>query len=452
MQAHNGAMIVKFLIISHAYDPTVSPRAIRWAQIAVEWVGKGHEVDVVTSRKPELAGKEKLNGVGVHRVGNAASEMWRDRVKERNIERFPEKRPAASSKKAKHFSGAAKKSLSLLLWIRRHTWKQLWWPDSSCLWYFPARKKAERLLRGKDYDAMITVSLPFTGHLVGLHLKRRFPARPWIADSGDPFCYLDKPVANNQRLYARKNYSVESDVFHLADSVTVTTAETSQRYANLFPECVNKLRVIPPLLTSSNAEGKKSTLFAGDGAIRLVYIGRVYRENRNPEFLLELFHRLLASRLGERLELHFFGPAGDCAEILENYKILYGNKLHLHGNVGHATALQAMEEADILVNIGNANSYQLPSKVVEYARTGKPVLNLAAHAADSSASFFADYPACLNLVRRSNEVAPEHVEAVLDFISKRHTTPAEVLENFLAPFRVDRVAQRYEDIINLLKP
>ncbi len=443
---------MKFLIISHAYDPTVSPRAIRWAQIAVEWVGKGHEVDVVTSRKPGLAGKEMLNGVGVHRVGNAASEVWRERVKERNIGRFPEKRQDVSSRKATPFRGAAETGLSLLLWIRRHTWKQLWWPDSSCLWYFPARKKAERLLRGKDYDAMITVSLPFTGHLVGLHLKRRFPACRWIADSGDPFCYLDKPVANNQRLYARKNYSVENEVFHFADSVTVTTTETSQRYASLFPEFANKLHVIPPLLTSSSAEGRKSTLFADNNAIRLVYIGRVYRENRNPEFLLELFHRLLASPIGDRLELHFFGPAGDCADILEHYKLLFINKIHLHGNVGHATALQAMEEADILVNIGNANSYQLPSKVVEYARTGKPVLNLAAHAADSSASFFADYPASLSLVRHSVEVAPEQVEAALDLISRRHTIPVEVLENFLAPYRVGQVAQRYEDIIHLLKP
>ena len=56
-----------------------------------------------------------------------------------------------------------------------------------------------------------------------------------------------------------------------------------------------------------------------------------------------------------------------------------------------------MAEADVLVNIGNRTSYQLPSKVVEYAAFGKPILNFLASPDDSSAVFLSKYPFLLNV-------------------------------------------------------
>jgi hypothetical protein len=72
---------------------------------------------------------------------------------------------------------------------------------------------------------------------------------------------------------------------------------------------------------------------------------------------------------------------------------------------------------------------------------------VAYQSGDTSASFFAHYPSCLNLYRTDHEAAPGQVEAVLDFIANRRTVPPEKLENFLAPFRVEQVAKSYEEII-----
>jgi glycosyltransferase involved in cell wall biosynthesis len=441
---------MKALIISHAYDPTASPRAIRWSHIAGEWVRKGNEVDVVTAWKPGLARVEILNGVRVHRVGNAMSELWRDRFKETNIKPVADKNTITPPARANVKRTVMKIFISPMLWIRHHTWKKLWWPDSSCLWYFPARKIAKRLLLSKGYDLLISVSLPFTGHLVALNLQKKTPISHWIADTGDPFTFLDKPEANNGKLYKERNRSVEKEVFRVADAVTVTTAETSQRYVNMFPEYGNKLHVIPPLLASSAAKKIDGGFFKTSDVIRLVYVGRLYRDNRNPDFLLSLFDKLLATHLGDKLELHLLGSINDCMPVFESYKLLFNNKLYLHGNVGHAAALLAMSQADVLVNIGNANVYQLPSKVVEYAMTGKPILNLAIHDGDTSASFFSSYPQWLNICRGNDRVSPEQVEKALHFIEQRRTVPSSELEDFLAHFRVNRVAQSYEDIVSKL--
>ncbi|MFH1755309.1 MAG: glycosyltransferase [Candidatus Latescibacterota bacterium] len=439
---------MKVLIISNVYYPTVSPRAIRWSHIAEQWARNGHDVDVITSGKPGLAVMEQVNGVAVHRAGSAMSEQWKERFKESANSLSLGGAGNAAGNSIQGGSNPRKWCVALLSWIRRLTWKKLWWPDSSCLWYFPARKKAAVLCARRSYDALVTVSLPFTGHLIGLYVKKRFAACRWVADSGDPFCFLDKPDANNRRLYDKKNYSYEKKIFREADAVTVTTAETSQRYAAIFPDYRSKLHVIPPLLALSKEREATNPFFPVNKAIRLVYVGRLYRDNRNPDFLLELFQEILAHKFDGKLELHILGSVNDCADIVDAYKLKYNNNLYLYGSVAHRAALQAMTEADILVNIGNANSYQLPSKVVEYARTGKPIVNLAIHKKDSSASFFANYPLYLNLLRERNGITPGQIEALADFIEKRRTVPKDMLSDFLESFRADQVALRYETILS----
>jgi len=440
-------VFMKVLIISHAFHPTVSPRAIRWVHISREWAGKGHEVDVVTARTPGSEARENSYGVEIHRVGNARSERWRERFKEKRFQSGTGEDRGDATGRAAARKSAAGTLAALLMWIRAQTWKKLWWPDSSCLWYFPARKKALQLLHRKNHDALISVSLPFTGHWAALYAKERYPAGRWLADSGDPFCFLDKPEANNGRLYARKNLLAEKRVFERADALAVTTPETRERYDDLFPGYRSKIHVIPPLLAPQEVDGGANSPFPAENALRLVYIGRLYRDNRNPGFLLSLFEKLVASHPRDRLELHFFGSIGDCAALFERYRSSLNKRIFIHGTVGHEVALRAMNEADILVNIGNVNSYQLPSKVVEYAGTGKPVLNLAGHPGDSSASFFAEYPSCMSLYRKDGGVAREQVEAAGDFIARRRTLPAEELDRFLAPFRAEQVAARYEELI-----
>ena len=55
------------------------------------------------------------------------------------------------------------------------------------LWYFSVRMKIKNI---PDYDLLISVSLPFTSHLVAYTLNKKRGTR-WIMDIGDPF-YLKK--------------------------------------------------------------------------------------------------------------------------------------------------------------------------------------------------------------------------------------------------------------------
>jgi hypothetical protein len=103
-----------------------------------------------------------------------------------------------------------------------------------------------------------------------------------------------------------------------------------------------------------------------------------------------------------------------------------------------------MKEANILVNIGNKSPYELPSKVVEYASFGKPVLNIARIEKDTSMEFFKAYPASLCLLENGELGDSAHVENLVQFIEKQPHLENSQLQQWLAPYQIESIAANYE--------
>jgi hypothetical protein len=104
-----------------------------------------------------------------------------------------------------------------------------------------------------------------------------------------------------------------------------------------------------------------------------------------------------------------------------------------------------MQDADLLVNIGNTTSYQLPSKVVEYASTGKPVLNIYKIHNDSSTQFFSSYGACLNVMDDGKDIAGGVLEDIVQFIKSPPYVNPETHREFISRYKVDEIARAYEE-------
>jgi len=101
------------------------------------------------------------------------------------------------------------------------------------------------------------------------------------------------------------------------------------------------------------------------------------------------------SRLSNEVLLHLYGYG--CNDIIEKFKKTLGDRLIVHGKVSREETLEAMFNADILVNIGNSIPNQLPSKVFEYISMGKPVVNFAELKEDTSHRYFSKYPLALTV-------------------------------------------------------
>jgi glycosyltransferase involved in cell wall biosynthesis len=404
----------RLLVISASYAPALNARAFRWTSLAEHFAAQGCEVDVVT--KPH--GDAPACGVHIHRVGFRSAEAARARAA---------RDPAGQS-------------------VARRMWRALYWPDSDCVWYWPARQESVRLARERRYHAIVSVSPSFTAVLIGRAALAANPRARWLIDLGDPFS-LDTGIAfNNRALYAGLNARTERAAFAQAHAVTVTTPQTAGRYAEAFPESAAKIHVIPPLL-SVPAAGADAAAFAPGTARRFVYIGTLYRQLREPGFLLQLFERLLAADPG-RYELHLFGEAQAFAAELEDWRARLRGALHVHGVVPRETVVRAVADADLLVNIGNTTRDQLPSKVVEYAASGRPILNLARHADDSSVSFLETYPDCLTLFDSDAPPTPAHHDALAAFAAGLPRRQAQAsVDAWLAPYRLPRIAAQYESLL-----
>jgi hypothetical protein len=438
---------MNLLIATYKYAPVVDPRAFRWTAIAEHWTAKGHVVDVVCAWESGLQKKEWRNGVRVHRVGGPMIQIIRDNISRHHSDKEVERNAVQG---LGYSESMQRKWDTVLSSVYRHGNKVLEkvvWPDSALSWYFPAWRMAYRLMSCRVYHGLISVSFPFTGHLVGFHLKKKLPTLPWIVDIGDPFSFFqDKPV-NNIVLYERMNQYWEGKVLARADAVTVTSDPTMHEYLKRFPACSGKIRVIPPLFSIPNDNRGDEDIGSGNKAIRLVFAGTLYRAIRNPGYLLRLFSRLIQSELGSCIELHFYGNINDCDDIFMPYREWLGKNIFLHGQVERRILYRAMQGATLLVNIGNTTSYQLPSKVVEYASTGKPVLNIYKIPNDSSTEFFTSYGACLNVMDDGKDIAGGMLEDIVRFIKTPPYINPEKHHKFISRYMVDEISRGYEELI-----
>jgi len=432
----------RILVVSFSYHPLLNPRAFRWTALA-EGLSQRHiGVDVVTSWTPGMPRIERRNGVTIHRAGWRWLEDMRDALRRRRTNPGEALKPG-------------RKDHSIRTWLRRllqavnvYAWRKLHWPDSTCLWYFAAARTARALSRNQNYDAIVSVSPSFTAVLVGHSALTANPSCRWFLDLGDPFSFLVEAPPNNGRLYSRLNQWTEKAAFNRASGISVTNAATARTYAALFPESAHKIRIIPPLLSTTRpVSGERA--FPENAVIRLVYVGTLYKRIREPGFLLSLFAAALKDGTIHGIELHFFGDISGCAQSFGPYEELLGTSLHLHGLVGREEIARVINEAAVLINIGNDTVFQLPSKVVEYASSGKPILNIVRSNQDSSAAFFATYPDRLNFLD-CGEPTPEQCKSFIDFISRpRHAVPESVLHAWIAPYTLPNVIDDYLNMMDL---
>ncbi len=421
---------MNILIVSYVYAPDRSPRAYRWSALAEHWCRQGHRVDVISGWKHGDERIERRSGVTINRVGGGIVERLRGMLGQ-SSHRIAETQPAI--REAAPLLRRAAKALYV------GTLRKLYWPDYAFHWYPAALARGRTLCRQTRYDAMISVSHPFTPHLVGLALKLQLPALRWLVDIGDPFSLLEEIPLNNVTLYRRLNRRAEAAVLHRADSIAVTVERCRRDVVAAFPASAGKVAVIPPLLSLPPAAAPASALFA-EGETHLVFIGTLYRALRDPSDLLALFRELHRQR-GD-LHLHFFGALNDCAPCFDRLEEDLATKIHCHGVVSRAMTASAMRDADVLINIGNVTAHQLPSKLVEYAAAARPILNLASTAEDTASGFLAGHPAALTLKSRA---APDHrtIKAALAFIAAPPPIPLVAIEQFLKPYRLDTIAVDY---------
>ena len=395
---------------------------------------------------------ELLNGVQVYRTCSLLSKH-KDKII--NITKKLNDQPVITedqkSIKVKSLQNITNPVIYLLINAYRTIWRKIYWPDYACFWYFSAKKKLNKLMKENNYDVLISVSPPFTGHLISLRVLKNKPNVKWLVDSGDPFSYLQHISSNNTKIYGNLNYFIEKLILKKCDYLSFTTNGTLDLYAKYFESLKirDKSKAIPPILSNEKITIEKQYHLPRTHH-NIVFVGTLYNQIRSPEYLLALINWLFQNDFKEikQFMFHFYGNNNGCLPIFLKYKDIMPI-MKLYGVVSRSIASSATNHADVLLNIGNLNTYQLPSKIVEYIKTGKPIVNSCYAENDSSALFLKEYPIFYNIVK--NDSLETQATGLLNFLKSyvgKHVD-SEVINKYLEKNTITAVATQYEKLLEL---
>ena len=337
--------IKNILIVTHQFIPHQSPRTTRWKLLYDELIKSGFNVTVVTGTL------QTNSDSNIRYIGNRkASRIVKNLRSKSNIEQD---------------SSYKNYLYKLLKKIYRFFYKFFAWPDYTMFWIYSIWKNRKKI--DIDYDLIISVSLPFSSH-VAAYIINRDKNKKWIMDIGDPFSLKNNAFENNRYLYKSLNYYFENKFYEKAHQVVFTHQESANEHKKFFNIPENKVIIGNPISSFSQSLFQKSISYNYETKpIKVGYFGVLTKGVRSPDEVLKFFHKT-------DFELHWYTNP-DSIEMIKQNKIdqKYNKFFDM---VTRNEALEKMVDSlHCLLSIGNLNPAQLPSKVIEYISTGKPVLH-----------------------------------------------------------------------------
>jgi glycosyltransferase involved in cell wall biosynthesis len=261
-------------------------------------------------------------------------------------------------------------------------------PDRWGSWRLPAVASALGIVRRQPVDAVWSTFPIATAHRIALDVGTR--ARlPWVADFRDPMWqgdYPPDPLAN--RAWQR----LEQEIFAAASRVVVTTPGAARLYAERFPQFPGA-----HLAVIENGYDESSFARAGDvvpapaaGVPRplvLLHSGVVYPSERDPTrffaALASLKRRGSVSASDLQVVLRASGEEGRYRSVVQAAGI--DDIVRFEPPVDYLSALREMLGVDglLVLQASNCNA-QVPAKLYEYLRAGRPILALTDPAGDTA--------------------------------------------------------------------
>ncbi|MEM7468152.1 MAG: glycosyltransferase [Pseudomonadota bacterium] len=255
------------------------------------------------------------------------------------------------------------------------------WPDRYISWAISATISGYVHIKRHATDIIFSTYPIASAHLAAYWLAKS-TRKPWIADFRDPMLMKDHP---DTKLRRRAHKWVEQRTIKQCTKAVVTNDNAKQHYIGKYPE-KNPLdfHVIEngydEALFDNALDGQHhESLSVSANQIKILHSGTMYPNHRDPRYLFEALKKIAPklSDTGKSLEVVLRATGYDeyYASLIAQYGL--GEHVKLAEPVGYVESLKEMLNSDLLLLIqGESCNDQIPAKLYEYLRSGRPILAL----------------------------------------------------------------------------
>lgn len=266
-------------------------------------------------------------------------------------------------------------------------------PDRWISWKFAAIRTGLAMIEEFKPDVIWSTYPIATAHVIASALHRK-TGIPWVADFRDPMAHDGFPP--DPRTW-RSYLAIEADAAAKARYCVFTTPGAARMYQHRYPAVAERMVVIEngydeesfATIDSHSLTSSQAVVQSGSGPhpLLMLHSGVVYPCERDPTHLFMALGQLqLAGTLSpNELRIRFRASMHD--GMLLHLAQTHGvqNFIELCPAIPYRDALAEMLVADVLLVIQASNcNDQIPAKVYEYLRAGKPILGLTDPSGDTA--------------------------------------------------------------------
>lgn len=259
-------------------------------------------------------------------------------------------------------------------------------PDRWNSWRFAGVLQGLRLIRRHKVSAIWSTYPIMTAHSIA-HTLARITGLPWVADFRDP---VSSSVSKTNAFALASQKRHERRVVERAARIVFTTAGAMCSYADHYPAAFRDGRM--SVIVNGYDEAAFSDVPIMPPAhttrpLRLVHSGILYPDGRNPlPFLTALANLRAKGALAGGVEIVLRASGSEAAYAHELQRLDLKDVVTLAPPIPNREALLEQAAADALLLFqGRQFDRQIPAKVYEYLRIGRPIFALVGEDGDTAA-------------------------------------------------------------------
>lgn len=250
-------------------------------------------------------------------------------------------------------------------------------PDRWISWKFDGVRQGMQLIREFKPDVIWSTYPIASAHVLGAALHRK-TGIPWVADFRDPMAHEGYPA---DPLTWQSFHEIEQEAVREASRCVFTTPGAARMYQERYPQAAERIVVLENGFDEESfARVKPAAAVAATGRpLVLLHSGIVYASERDPTQFFTALGNLRRRGLLSPADLQVRFRAAVHEQLLRDLAARHGASefIEISLAVPYREALAEMMSVDALLVMQASNcNAQIPAKVYEYLRAGRPILGL----------------------------------------------------------------------------